>query len=132
MGREPFVETLSKVGRAASRDETRPILTGVLMTILGDTLKMVATDSYRLAVKETKLGSALEEEVQAILQVKALTEVSRCAAAFDRSYAAALSDTSARVSSSGWSKRKTRLPTLPDDVMTTTMTRRGCSRSTSM
>ena len=80
IGREPFVETLDKVGRAASRDETRPILTGVLMTILGDTLKMVATDSYRLAVKETKLDHALETEVQAIVPVKALSEVARLAA----------------------------------------------------
>ena len=79
MGSEPFVETLNKVGRAASRDETRPILTGVLMTILGDTLKMVATDSYRLAVKETKLEKTLETEVQAIVPVKALTEVARLA-----------------------------------------------------
>ena len=81
VGRDPFVETLNKVGRAASRDETRPILTGVLMTIMGDTLKMVATDSYRLAVKETKLGHALESEVQAIVPVKALGEVTRLAAA---------------------------------------------------
>ena len=81
VGREPFVETLNKVGRAASRDETRPILTGVLMTIMGDTLKMVATDSYRLAVKETKLDHSLETEVQAIVPVKALGEVTRLAAA---------------------------------------------------
>jgi DNA polymerase-3 subunit beta len=81
VGREPFVETLNKVGRAASRDETRPILTGVLMTIVGDTLRMVATDSYRLAVKETKLDRSLEEEVQAIVPAKALAEVSRLAAA---------------------------------------------------
>jgi DNA polymerase III subunit beta len=80
MGREPFIETLTKVGRAASRDETRPILTGVLMTILGDTLKMVATDSYRLAVKETKLENAPKTEVQAIVPVKALGEVARLAA----------------------------------------------------
>jgi len=80
IGREPFVETLTKAGRAASRDETRPILTGVLMTILGDTLKMVATDSYRLAVKETKLEKALETEVQAIVPVRALGEVARLAA----------------------------------------------------
>jgi len=80
MGREPFVETLTKAGRAASRDETRPILTGVLMTILGDTLKMVATDSYRLAVKETKLEKALETEVHAIVPVRALGEVARLAA----------------------------------------------------
>ncbi len=81
VGREPFVETLAKVGRAASRDETRPILTGVLMTIFGDTLKMVATDSYRLAVKETTLDRSLESEVQAIVPVKALGEVSRLASA---------------------------------------------------
>jgi DNA polymerase-3 subunit beta len=78
--REPFVETLNKVGRAASRDETRPILTGVLMTITGETLRMVATDSYRLAVKETKLDHALDAEVQAIVPVKALGEVTRLAA----------------------------------------------------
>jgi DNA polymerase III subunit beta len=80
IGREPFVATLGKVGRAASRDETRPILTGVLITILGDTLKMVATDSYRLAVKETKMDRRLETEVQAIVPVKALSEVARLAA----------------------------------------------------
>jgi DNA polymerase-3 subunit beta len=80
VGRDPFVETLNKVGRAASRDETRPILTGVLMTIMGDTLKMVATDSYRLAVKETKLDHSLDTEVQAIVPVKALGEVTRLAA----------------------------------------------------
>lgn len=81
VGREPFTETLNKVGRAASHDETRPILTGVLMTIHGDTLKMVATDSYRLAVKETRLDHTLVEEVQAIVPVKALHEVSRLASA---------------------------------------------------
>jgi DNA polymerase-3 subunit beta len=80
IGREPFVETLNKVGRAASRDETRPILTGVLMTITGSTLKMVATDSYRLAVKETSLDHSLESDVQAIVPVKALGEVTRLAA----------------------------------------------------
>jgi DNA polymerase-3 subunit beta len=46
-----------------------------------ETLKMVATDSYRLAVKETKLDHSLENEVQAIVPVKALGEVTRLAAA---------------------------------------------------
>ena len=80
VGRDPFVETLNKVGRAASRDETRPILTGVLVTIAGGVLKMVATDSYRLSVKETTLGSGSEQEVEAIVPVKALAEVARLAA----------------------------------------------------
>ena len=81
VGRKPFVSTLSKVGRAASRDETRPILTGVLVTIAGGVLKMVATDSYRLSVKETPLdGDAATHEILAIVPVKALNEVARLAA----------------------------------------------------
>jgi DNA polymerase III subunit beta len=43
-------------------------------------LKMVATDSYRLAVKETTLENAITAEVQAIVPVKALSEVARLAA----------------------------------------------------
>lgn len=79
VGKEPFVETLNKVGRAASRDETRPIFTGVLLSIAGDTLKMVATDSYRLAVKETKLAESHSDDVEAIVPARALNEVSRLA-----------------------------------------------------
>jgi DNA polymerase-3 subunit beta len=82
--REPFVETLGKVGRAASRDETRPILTGVLVIIGGNNLRMVATDSYRLSVKQSVVEGGPAEEVQAIVPVKALGEVSRLATAADR------------------------------------------------
>ena len=49
-----------KVARSASRDETRPILTGVLVGVSGTELRMVATDSYRLWVKETALESAVD------------------------------------------------------------------------
>jgi DNA polymerase-3 subunit beta len=80
VGRQPFVETLDKVARAASRDETRPILTGVLVTIGGGKLKMVATDSYRLSVKETELEGGPPQELEAIVPVKALSEVARLAA----------------------------------------------------
>lgn len=79
IGREPFVETLTKIGRAASRDETRPIFTGVLLNIVGDTMKMIATDSYRLAVKETKLAEPFSSDVEAIVPARALNEVSRLA-----------------------------------------------------
>jgi DNA polymerase III sliding clamp (beta) subunit (PCNA family) len=50
---EAFVQTISRVARSASRDETRPVLTGILMSASGQELRMVATDSYRLSVKET-------------------------------------------------------------------------------
>ncbi|MGH2763048.1 MAG: DNA polymerase III subunit beta, partial [Thermoleophilaceae bacterium] len=42
-----FVDTIGRVARAASRDETRPHLTGVLVNARGQDLRMVATDSYR-------------------------------------------------------------------------------------
>ena len=53
-----FVETIARVARSASRDETRPILTGILVSASGDELRMVATDSYRLSVKETAARGA--------------------------------------------------------------------------
>ena len=55
---DAFVETITRVARSASRDETRPVLTGILMSASGQELRMVATDSYRLSVKETALEHA--------------------------------------------------------------------------
>jgi DNA polymerase-3 subunit beta len=76
-----FVETVQRVGRAAARDEARPHLTGVLVSAGGNELRMVATDSYRLAVKETKLESAIEgEPLEANVPVRALQELTRIAA----------------------------------------------------
>jgi DNA polymerase-3 subunit beta len=77
--RGAFLETLTRVARAASRDDNRPILTGVLVSIEGTTLRMVATDSYRLAVKQTTLEAGPGSDVQAIVPVKALNEVGRLA-----------------------------------------------------
>src|SRR4030081_925376 len=62
---EAFVQTVSRVARSASRDETRPVLTGILMSASGNELRMVATDSYRLSVKETALDSPLESGLEA-------------------------------------------------------------------
>src|SRR5215218_8688073 len=76
-----FVDTIARVARAASRDETRPHLTGVLVTASGNELRMVATDSYRLSVKETKLDSALAGELEVNVPVRALQELTRVAAA---------------------------------------------------
>ena len=72
-----FVETVVKVARSASRDETRPVLTGILVSANGDELRMVATDSYRLSVKETKLEAALEGSFEANVPARALQELTR-------------------------------------------------------
>jgi DNA polymerase-3 subunit beta len=71
--------TIDKVARAASRDESRPVLTGILVRFEGDKLTMAATDSYRLSVKETSLGES-GPELDAIIPARALQELARLAA----------------------------------------------------
>src|SRR5215216_3973997 len=74
---EAFVPTVAKVARSASRDETRPVLTGILVSADGDELRMVATDSYRLSVKETKLEAPLAGSFEANVPARALQELTR-------------------------------------------------------
>jgi DNA polymerase III subunit beta len=78
-----FVETAAKVARSASRDETRPILTGILVSASGSDLRMVATDSYRLSVKETGLEAPLDGSFEANVPARALQELVRIAQAAD-------------------------------------------------
>jgi DNA polymerase-3 subunit beta len=75
-----FVETVNRVARSASRDETRPHLTGVLVSAAERELRMVATDSYRLSVKETALDTALDGQLEANVPARTLQELSRIAA----------------------------------------------------
>ena len=74
-----FVDTVATVARAASRDETRPVLTGILVSAAGRELKMVATDSYRLSVKTTQLENELEGSFEANVPARALQELARIA-----------------------------------------------------
>jgi DNA polymerase-3 subunit beta len=76
-----FVDTIARVARAASRDETRPHLTGVLVTATGRELRMVATDSYRLSVKETALEEELSGSLEANVPARTLQELGRIATA---------------------------------------------------
>ncbi len=71
---------VKQVGRAVSRDETRPILTGILLVVEGSAVKMVATDSYRLAVRETVVSKPPGEDVEVVIPARALDEVVRMAA----------------------------------------------------
>ena len=73
------MQTVSRVARSASRDETRPVLTGILMSAAGQELRMVATDSYRLSVKETALESSLQGSLEANVPARALQELVRIA-----------------------------------------------------
>jgi DNA polymerase-3 subunit beta len=68
-----------QVGRAASHDEARPVLTAVLFEAAAESLTLAATDSYRLAVRE--LGWSWEHDpMTALVPARALTEAARALA----------------------------------------------------
>jgi DNA polymerase-3 subunit beta len=74
---EAFVATALKVAGSASRDETRPVLTGILVSASERELRMVATDSYRLSVKETVLETPLSSGFEVNVPARALQELAR-------------------------------------------------------
>jgi DNA polymerase III subunit beta len=76
--KEALLDTVGRVSRSASRDESRPVLTGILARFEGGKLIMAATDSYRLSVKETPLEGGAPD-LEAIIPARALQEVSRIA-----------------------------------------------------
>jgi len=76
--RETVLTTIARVSRSASRDESRPVLTGVLMRFDPGRLVMAATDSYRLSVKETAVEGTVPE-LEAIVPARALGELARIA-----------------------------------------------------
>ena len=72
-----FASMVKRVARVVSKDESRAILTGVLITLEGGHLKMVATDSYRLAITEAELAEAAAEaeDFQAVIAGSFLQEI---------------------------------------------------------
>ncbi|MDO8886379.1 DNA polymerase III subunit beta [Candidatus Oleimmundimicrobium sp.] len=70
-----LIKIIKQITKAASIDETRPILTGVLLNINKNRFKMVATDSYRLAIKEVELKEGIEDKIQAIIPSRTLNEL---------------------------------------------------------
>jgi DNA polymerase III subunit beta len=80
--RDALLDTVARVSRSSSRDESRPVLTGILVRFEAGKLVMAATDSYRLSVKETALtGTA--PDLEAIVPARALGELARIAQAGD-------------------------------------------------
>jgi DNA polymerase-3 subunit beta len=72
-----FGHAVSQVERAASKDESRPILTGVLLTAEEQGLRLVATDSYRLAMCDLPEVSVLSSGQRVLLPSRALRELER-------------------------------------------------------
>jgi DNA polymerase-3 subunit beta len=74
-----FKEMISQVIFAASADEARPVLMGVLVTVDKDTITMAAADGFRLSVRKGTLSQPCPEMVSAIIPARALGELARIA-----------------------------------------------------
>jgi DNA polymerase-3 subunit beta len=78
VGSDAFATAVSQTAIAAGRDDTLPSLTGVRIEIEGDTLTLISTDRYRLAVRELRWTPAKSDLSAAVLvPAKALTDTAR-------------------------------------------------------
>ena len=90
-----LVEALRQVVRASSTDDARPLLTGVLFTNEEGTLRLVATDSYRLALSDLAGRAAIAGDRDLLVPSRALNELQRISSSLpeDTEVGVALSDT---------------------------------------
>ena len=78
IGSDAFATAVSQSATAAGRDDTLPALTGVRIEIEGDTLTLVSTDRYRLAVRELRWNPARPDLTAAMLvPARALADTAR-------------------------------------------------------
>ena len=74
-----FKEMIQQVAFAASTDEARPVLQGVMLTVQNGEITLAATDGYRISVRKSQLASVNSKPISAIIPAKALTELARIA-----------------------------------------------------
>jgi DNA polymerase-3 subunit beta len=77
LGGAELAAALTQVVRAASSDDARPILTGVLLAAEAGGLRLVATDSYRLAIRDLPGTTVLSEGQHVLVPSRALQELAR-------------------------------------------------------
>ncbi|MGN1361220.1 MAG: DNA polymerase III subunit beta [Eggerthellaceae bacterium] len=74
---DTFSSMVRRVARVVSHDEARAIITGVLVTLEGSTLRMVATDSYRLAVTQTEVPQESAQDFSAVISGTFLQDIAQ-------------------------------------------------------
>lgn len=70
-------EMIQQVAFAASTDEARPILTGVLVEVNGEELTMASADGFRLSVRQANLSAPTSRPQSAVIPARALSELAR-------------------------------------------------------
>lgn len=76
MSAKDLADALKQVVRAASTDDARGVYTGVLMTGVGGKLRLVATDSYRMAIRDIP-SSIIADDMKVVVPARALAELLR-------------------------------------------------------
>ena len=74
-----FKEMIQEVVFAASREESRPNLTGVLLSFEGDYLVLAATDGYRISIAKAIMAQKPAQKIEALIPARALAELARIA-----------------------------------------------------
>jgi DNA polymerase-3 subunit beta len=76
---EAFANAVAQVAVAASRDDVTPVITGVQLEVSKTSLSLVATDRYRVAVREIEwaAGDSINETVTALVPARTLTEIGK-------------------------------------------------------
>ncbi len=74
-----FKEMILQVAFAASSDEARPVLTGVLLNVQGNQITLQAADGFRLSIRKAELSSPITHPIKAIIPARALSELARIA-----------------------------------------------------
>jgi len=72
-----FKEMVQQVAFAASTDEARPVLTGVLLKLDEDKITMAATDGFRISIREDAISNPISSPMEAIIPARALVELAR-------------------------------------------------------
>lgn len=80
-----FKEMIHQVAFAASTDEARPVLMGVLVIVEGDQITLAAADGFRLSVRSASLSEPAAQPVNIIVPARALSELARIASDSDES-----------------------------------------------
>jgi DNA polymerase-3 subunit beta len=80
---EDLREMISQVAFAASSDDARPVLTGVLVELEGGKMRLASADGFRLSVRTADLSDGPEDQVRAIIPARALSELARIASEDD-------------------------------------------------
>jgi len=80
-----FKDMVQQVAFAASTDEARPVLTGVLLKLDAEHISMAATDGFRISIREDEISNPVTTPIEAIIPARALVELSRIIGSGDQS-----------------------------------------------